>query len=178
MSLCFPLLYPHNKHHSKQNSVIALVFSKDPTCSILCKQNICIIEYLFISNLFNDADHIFLCSYLSPTLEGGSYTVPEAVVTVLCIPDDGCGWHPKHVKWTCRIINALLFVASRWAIISMKNFCCNMRSIFFNNTLNGSYSWHRIMVLWWNDTDRAKRNRSKAWPNATSSIINPPPPQK
>jgi len=25
------------------------------------------------------------------TLEGGSCTVPEAVVTVLCIPDDGCG---------------------------------------------------------------------------------------
>ena len=25
------------------------------------------------------------------TLEGGSCTVPEAVVTVLCSPDDGCG---------------------------------------------------------------------------------------
>jgi len=25
------------------------------------------------------------------TLEGGSCTVPEAVVTVLCTPDDGCG---------------------------------------------------------------------------------------
>jgi len=24
-------------------------------------------------------------------LEGGSCTVPEAVVTVLCTPDDGCG---------------------------------------------------------------------------------------
>jgi len=24
-------------------------------------------------------------------LEGGSCTVPEAVVTVLCAPDDGCG---------------------------------------------------------------------------------------
>ena len=55
----------------------------------------------------------FLCSYLSPTwsrsslatLEGGSCTVSEAVVTVLCIPDDRCGWHPKHVEWTCRIIN-------------------------------------------------------------------------
>ena len=39
----------------------------------------------------------FLCSYLTPTwpslatLEGGSCTVPEAVVTVLCSPDDGCG---------------------------------------------------------------------------------------
>ena len=33
-------------------------------------------------------------------LEGGSCTVPEVVVTILCTPDDGCGWHPKHVKWT------------------------------------------------------------------------------
>ena len=24
--------------------------------------------------------------------------VPEAVVTVLCTPGDGCGWHPKHVE--------------------------------------------------------------------------------
>jgi len=24
--------------------------------------------------------------------------VPEAVVTVLCTPDDGFGWHPKHVE--------------------------------------------------------------------------------
>jgi len=32
------------------------------------------------------------------TLEGGTCTVPEAAVTVLCTPDDGCGWHPKHVE--------------------------------------------------------------------------------
>jgi hypothetical protein len=48
--------------------------------------------------------------------EGGSCTVPEAVVTVLCTPDDGCGWPPKHVEWTCRIINRLLCVAPRWTI--------------------------------------------------------------
>ena len=45
------------------------------------------------------------------TLEGGSCTVPEAVVTVLCTPDNGCDWHPKHVEWTCRIINTLLCFA-------------------------------------------------------------------
>jgi len=41
-----------------------------------------------------DTGHNFLCSYLQAslaTLEGGSCTVPEAVVTVLCTPDDGCG---------------------------------------------------------------------------------------
>ena len=54
------------------------------------------------------------------TLEGGSCTVPEAVVTVLCTTDDGCGWHPKHVQWTCRIINRLLCVASRWAVINIQ----------------------------------------------------------
>jgi hypothetical protein len=40
------------------------------------------------------------------------WPVPEAVVTVLCTPDVGCGWHPKHVEWTCRIVNRLLCVAS------------------------------------------------------------------
>ena len=53
------------------------------------------------------------------TLEGGSCTVPKAVVTVLCNPDYGCGWHPKHVEWTCRIISRLLCVASRWTIINI-----------------------------------------------------------
>ena len=24
--------------------------------------------------------------------------LPEAAVTVLCTPDDGCGGHPKHVE--------------------------------------------------------------------------------
>ena len=27
--------------------------------------------------------------------------VPEAAVTVLCTPDDGCNEHPKHVEWFC-----------------------------------------------------------------------------
>jgi len=49
--------------------------------------------------------------------------VPEALVTVLCTPDDGCGWHPKHVEWTCRIINRLLCVASRWTIIHIDQRC-------------------------------------------------------
>jgi len=26
------------------------------------------------------------------------WPVPETIVTVLCTPDDGCGWHPKHVE--------------------------------------------------------------------------------
>ena len=45
------------------------------------------------------------------------WPVPEAVVTVLCT-HDGCGWHPKHVEWTCRIINRLLCVASHWTVIN------------------------------------------------------------
>ena len=71
----------------------------------------------------------FLCSYLPPkwpsltTLEGGSCTAPEAVVTVLCTLDDGCGWHAKHVEWTCRIINRLLCVAALWTIINKDQRC-------------------------------------------------------
>ena len=52
------------------------------------------------------------------TMEGVNCTVPEAVVTVLCTHDE-CGWHQKHVEWTCRIINRLLCVASRWTIINI-----------------------------------------------------------
>ena len=47
------------------------------------------------------------------------WQVPEAVVTVLCTPHDEYGWHPKHVEWTCRIINRLLCVASCWTIINI-----------------------------------------------------------
>ena len=53
------------------------------------------------------------------TLEGSSCIAPEDVVTVLCTADDGCGWHPKHIEWTCRIINRLLCVASHWTIINI-----------------------------------------------------------
>ena len=54
------------------------------------------------------------------------WPVPEAVVTVLCTSDDGCGWHPKHVQWTCRIINRLLCVASRWTIINIDQRCTEL----------------------------------------------------
>jgi len=53
---------------------------------------------------------------VSRTVQLPPCTVPEAVVTDLCTPDDGCGWRPKHVEWTCRIIIRLLCVASRWTI--------------------------------------------------------------
>jgi len=43
----------------------------------------------------------------------------EAVVTVLCTPDDGRDWHPKYVEWTCRTINRQLCVASRWTTINI-----------------------------------------------------------
>ena len=29
---------------------------------------------------------------------GANETVPEAAITVLCAPDDGCDGHPKHVE--------------------------------------------------------------------------------
>jgi len=47
------------------------------------------------------------------------WPVPEAVVTVLCTPDDRCDWHPKHVEWICRIVKRLLCVASRWTIVNI-----------------------------------------------------------
>jgi len=56
--------------------------------------------------------------------EVAAWQVPGALVTVLCTPDDVCGWLPKHVEWTCRIINRLLCVASRWAIINIRVDSC------------------------------------------------------
>ena len=72
----------------------------------------------------------FLCSY-PPTwpywpwraAAQKIWPVSEAVVTVLCTPDDECGWHPKHVEWTCRIINRLFCVAFRWKIINIDQRC-------------------------------------------------------
>jgi hypothetical protein len=55
----------------------------------------------------------------------------------------------------------------------LKNCCCDVRSIFFNNALNGrqlTYGYGAMV----DDSDRAKPNSRKAWPNATSSIIKPP----
>jgi len=61
--------------------------------------------------------------------------VPEDVVTVLCTPDDGCGWHPKHVEWTCRIMNRPLCFASRWTIINNGLIFYHSRSVqlYFQN---------------------------------------------
>ena len=44
------------------------------------------------------------------------WPVPEAVVQILCTPDVECGWHPKHVEWSCRTKNRLLCGASLWTI--------------------------------------------------------------
>jgi len=49
--------------------------------------------------------------------------VSESSVTVLCTPDNGCGWHPKHVEWTCRIVNRLLCLASLWTIVNIDQRC-------------------------------------------------------
>ena len=58
-------------------------------------------------------------------IEWGSCTdiwhVPEAVITVLCTPDDGHGRHPKHIEWFCRKIEYRLhIVASRCTFIDIE----------------------------------------------------------
>jgi len=63
--------------------------------------------------------HIF-CAATSPQC-GQLGCRLEAVVKVLCTPDNGCCWRLKHVQWTCRTINRLLRVAFRWAVINPLN---------------------------------------------------------
>ena len=46
----------------------------------------------------------------------------QASLVTLCTPADEFGWHPKHVEWTCRIINRLLCVAPRWTIMNIDYF--------------------------------------------------------
>jgi len=80
------------------------------------------------------------------TLEGGSCTKkiwpgPEAVVTVLCTPDDGCGWYPKHVEWIWRKINRLLYVASHWTIIN----------IYSVELVTGIWRYLKLMLAPWNE---------------------------
>jgi len=62
------------------------------------------------------------------------WPVPEAVVTVMCTPDDGYGWHPKHVKW---IINRLLCVASGCTSINIDFF--NLHQCLKQTLHFGSY---------------------------------------
>ena len=42
---------------------------------------------------------------------------PEAAVTVLCSPDDGCDGHPKHVESDFAVSKYLHTVASCWILL-------------------------------------------------------------
>jgi hypothetical protein len=46
------------------------------------------------------------------------WPVPEAVVTVLCSPDDGCDGHPKHVESDFALNKYLHTVASCWILLT------------------------------------------------------------
>ena len=77
--------------------------------------------------------HIF-CAATSIQRGQASLATLEAVVTVLCTSDDGRGWHPKHVEWTCRIINRLLCVASRWTVINIDQRSMELDFLYAHNT--------------------------------------------
>jgi len=93
-----------------------------------------------------------------PRLRSTAWPVPEAVVTILCTPYDGCGWHPKHVEWTCRIINRLLCVASRWTIINTFVACVGVLTVSilslaifghkfsFTKTINNTFRIHHKLL--------------------------------
>ena len=92
------------------------------------------------------------------TSEWGSCTIiwliPVAETTVLCTPDDGCGWHPKHVEWYwSKIKYRLRIVASRWIFINIliyQNFISKghvfLRSTRFNlfpSTVSSHFKRHK-----------------------------------
>ena len=61
------------------------------------------------------------------------WPVPEAVVTVLCTPDDGCGWHLKHVEWTCRIIGCFVLQLVGQLLIQIPRFEIESFTFFYPN---------------------------------------------
>jgi len=91
-------------------------------------------------------------------LEGGSCTkkilpVLEAVVTILCTPDDGYGWHPKHVEWTCRITNIVVCVASRWTDINidpshLERSQLGASKTFYTTGTDGFFAGVKATVTW------------------------------
>ena len=74
------------------------------------------------------------------------WPIPVAVVTVLCTPD-GCGWHPKYVEWTCRTINRLLSVASRWTIISRCAVIKNVSRVISEYILHKTSNLHSFTQI-------------------------------
>jgi len=69
------------------------------------------------------------------------WPVPEAVVTVLRNPDDGCGWHPKHVEWTCRIMNRLLCI-----YLSNQPTWCK-KFLFYNKFISCLYMFRAHVLI-------------------------------
>ena len=45
------------------------------------------------------------------------WPIPEAAVTILCTPDDGCNGHPKHVESDFAVNKYLHTVASSWILL-------------------------------------------------------------
>jgi len=89
------------------------------------------------------------------------WLVPEAVVTVLCTPDYRCGWHPKHVERTCRIINRLRCVASRWTIINIYQRCTEPYTSKSHSLIS---AWYTVCLFHCN-------SRVIGWPSHVSVII-------
>ena len=59
----------------------------------------CIVIYIIINQ--QDAAVCSQFYFTAGSLYLTVWPVPEAVDTVLCTPDDGCGKHPEHVEWPC-----------------------------------------------------------------------------
>ena len=80
------------------------------TCIDKIQQDVTVCRYLFTANI-----HVILRSSATTFLQRGlirprwrkvvallrNEPVPEAAVTVLCTPDDGCDGHLKHVEYIC-----------------------------------------------------------------------------
>ena len=77
------------------------------------------------------------------------WPVPEAAVTVLCTPDNGCEWHPKHVESDFAVNKYLHTVASCWILLIKRYDAQNHEYKIVFIWLRTGISCRLMWMLWW-----------------------------
>ena len=109
----FNIIFSFNKNPFNHSYII---FRHINICPTRCNKNSLFIILQVHSTCFECQQHS----------SSGVHKIQPPVLVIFFVqltPDDECCWHPKHVEWTCRIINILLRVAFRWTIINIDQRC-------------------------------------------------------
>jgi len=77
------------------------------------------------------------------------WPVSQAALTVLCTPDDGCGWHPKHVEWTCKIIDCFVFHLVGHLLIQTSDARNHKHNIHIGRALSDKWLCITLWAICW-----------------------------